>query len=104
MSERMVSDIGGLPAGEIPKEDRRLFFWERQMLAMFNELQARKLVTRDEERRALEEMSGAYHKRSGHYQRRLDGMLRLLAEKGVVNADDVEKRTREILARGTRDA
>jgi hypothetical protein len=104
MSERMVSDIAGLPAGTVPKQDRRLLFWERQMLATFNALQARKVVTRDEERRALEEMTEEYHKRAGHYQRRLDGMIRLLVEKGLVRADEVEARTRDILARGSRDA
>jgi hypothetical protein len=31
-------------------------------------------------------------------------MIRLLVEKGLVRADEVEARTRDILARGTRDA
>lgn len=101
MSERLISDIGGLPAGKIPLEEKPLF-WEKQMLATFRLLQQRGLVTRDEDRRALEELSPEHYRNSSHYPLRLDAMIRLLIEKGIITAGEVEDRTRKILAEGTR--
>ena len=73
------------------------------MIATFNVLQAKKLVVTDEFRRSVEEMPADYYKNSTFYGRRLDGMARLLIEKGLLDEDALEVRTREILAAGTRD-
>jgi nitrile hydratase len=102
MVERLISDIGGLPAGEIPREEKPLF-WEKQMLATFRLLQQRGLVTRDEDRRTLEEIPPEQYKASTHYPLRLEGMIRLLIEKRVITAAELAARTQEIMARGTRD-
>jgi hypothetical protein len=48
-------------------------------------------------------MPADYYANSTFYGRRLDGMIRLLIEKGVVDADAFDKRAQEILAAGTRD-
>jgi len=48
-------------------------------------------------------MPADYYANSTFYGRRLDGMVRLLIEKGVIDADTIEARTREILESGTRD-
>jgi nitrile hydratase subunit beta len=102
MVERLISDIGGLPAGEIPREEKPLF-WEKQMLATFRLLQQLGLVTRDEDRRTLEEIPPEQYKASTHYPLRLEGMIRLLIEKRVITAAELVARTQEIMARGTRD-
>lgn len=103
MTERLVSDIGGLPAGEVPREERRQLFWEKQLIAVVNLLSARLDITLDEFRRAVEEMPPDEYAKSYLYGRRLDGWLRLLIERGVIDADVHRARTREILASGTRD-
>jgi len=78
MVDKLVTDIGGEPAGAVPQEDRDQLFWEKQMIAAFNLLQVKGVVVTDEFRRTL-------------------------IEKGVLDADTFDKRAQEILAAGTRD-
>lgn len=103
MAERLVTDIGGDPAGEVPHDDRKQLFWEKQMIATFNLLQVDKVVATDEFRRTVEEMSPEYYRNSTFYGRRLEGIVKLLIEKGVVAPEELDTRTREILEAGTRD-
>ncbi|WP_171054167.1 SH3-like domain-containing protein [Arenibacterium halophilum] len=103
MSTRLVSDIGGKPAGDIPREERRQLFWEKQLIAVVNLLSSKLDITLDEFRRAVEEMSEEEYGRSYLYGRRLDGWLRLLFENGTIDADAHAARTAQILASGSRD-
>lgn len=103
MSERLISDLGGKPAGDIPREERRQLFWEKQMIAVVNLLSAKLDITLDEFRRAAEEMTPEEYAKSYLYGRRLDGWLRLLIERGTIDAETHRKRTEHILASGTRD-
>ena len=103
MTDKLTTDIGGEPAGAVPREEREPVFWEKQMIATFNVLQVKKLVVTDEFRRTVEEMPVDYYRNSTFYGRRLDGMIRLLIEKGLVDEAAFETRAREILAAGTRD-
>ena len=59
--------------------------------------------TTDEFRRKVEEMSPEEYRNSTFYGRRLDGMVGLLIEKGVIDERALEERTRTILEAGTRD-
>jgi Nitrile hydratase, alpha chain len=34
MAGRLVTDIGGFEAGEVPKEERPPLFWQRQLMAV----------------------------------------------------------------------
>jgi hypothetical protein len=103
MVERLISDIGGLPAGEVPREEVPQLFWEKQMIAMFNVLWSKGVFNLDEFRRMVESTPPEEYKRSTFYGRRLDGMTDLLIEKGLVVRQDLAARTEEILRRGTRD-
>ena len=103
MTDKLITDIGGEDAGTVPRDDYDMLFWEKQMIATFNVLQVKKLVATDEFRRVVEEMSPEYYKNSTFYGRRLDGIVALLIEKGIVDRDALEARTKEILAAGTRD-
>jgi hypothetical protein len=103
MSERLISDLGGKPAGDIPRDERRQLFWEKQLIAVVNLLSARLDITLDEFRRAVEEMAPEDYAKSYLYGRRLDGWLRLLIERGTIDADEHRARTEKILASGTRD-
>lgn len=103
MTDRLITDIGGLPAGDIPREEHRMLYWQKQMIATFNVLQDKKLVVTDEFRRKVEEMSEAAYKASTFYGRRLDGIAGLLIEKGLLTGEELDARTRQILKEGTRD-
>ena len=103
MVERLITDIGGLPAGEIPREDVPQLFWEKHMMAMFNVLWRKGVFTLDEFRRKVEESSLDEYNSSTFYGRRLDGMTDLLVEKGIIDRDELARRTERILQEGTRD-
>jgi len=103
MTERLISDIGGLPAGEVPREEVPQLYWEKHMIAMFNVLWDKGVFNLDEFRRRVEETSPEDYKRSTFYGRRLDGMTDLLVEKGIIDRAELTARTDEILRAGTRD-
>ena len=103
MAERLVTDIGGDPAGEVPRAEREPLFWERQMIATYNVLQDHGILVTDEIRRTVEEMSGEAYGASTFYGRRLDALVALMVEKGILTADEIAARTEAILRRGTRD-
>ncbi|TCT04752.1 SH3-like domain-containing protein [Aquabacter spiritensis] len=103
MADRLITDVGGLPAGEVPREEVPQLYWEKLMIAMFNVLVAKGFLTLDEFRRAVEEMSPETYRKTSFYNRRLDCIARLLDEKGLISADVLARRTDAILAAGTRD-
>ena len=103
MTERLNSDIGGLPAGEVPREEIPQLFWEKHMIAMFNVLRAKGVFNLDELRRIVETAPPEEYKRSSFYGRRIDGMAELLIEKKIINRDELTARTEDILRKGTRD-
>jgi hypothetical protein len=101
MAERLVTDIGGFEAGEVPKQEQPPLFWQRQLMAVFNLLwREKRILNLDEFRRKMEEMSPADYAGFGFYTRRLEGVIGLLAEKGVLRAEEVEARTQQILRDG----
>jgi hypothetical protein len=103
MAERLITDLGGLPAGDIPREEYPMVFWEKQMIATFNLLWDKGIFNLDEFRRMVESIDAELYKHSNFYRRRLDGMIDLLVEKHLLDADELEARTQKILSEGTRD-
>jgi hypothetical protein len=103
MTERLITDIGGLPAGEVPREEVPQLYWEKHMMAMFNALRDKGVLNLDEFRRRVEEMSPEDYQRSTFYGRRLDGVADLLVEKGIIDRAELAARTERILRAGTRD-
>ena len=104
MADRLITDIGGLPAGEIPRDERPPVFWEQQMIATFNLIreEKRRLTNLDELRRAVEQMSPAEYGKYSFYGRRLEATINLLVEKNVIDRSELDRRTDEILKKGTR--
>jgi hypothetical protein len=105
MTDRLITDVGGLPAGEVPREDRPPVFWQRQMIATFNLLrdEKRRIANLDEIRRTVEEFTADDYNRLGFYERRLEGIINLLEEKGILTRQEVEARADKIMSEGTRD-
>jgi nitrile hydratase len=103
MVERLITDVGGLPADEVPRQEVPQLFWEKHMIAMFNVLWSKGVFNLDEFRRAVEQMTPDEYKASTFYGRRLDGMTNLLVEKGIIDRADLEARTELVLREGTRD-
>jgi nitrile hydratase len=103
MAERLITDVGGFEAGEVPREERPPLFWERQLIAVLNVLRQQRVLNLDEFRRKVEELRPQDYARLGFYVRRLEAIAGLLVEKGVLTADEIEARTQHILRQGTRD-
>jgi nitrile hydratase subunit beta len=103
MAERLITDIGGLPDGAVPREEVPQLFWEKHMIAMFNVLRDKGVFNLDELRRSVEGMRPDDYKHSTFYGRRLDGMTDLLVEKGVIDRAELAARAEKILREGTRD-
>lgn len=103
MADRLITDIGGDPAGAIPREEREPLFWERQMIATYNVLQVHGILVTDEIRRTVEEMSKEEYNASTFYGRRLDALADIVISKGIFTAEELKERTHDILRQGTRD-
>jgi len=91
-----VHDLGGMQGfGPIEREENEPPFhaaWEAAVLEVMRAAGSRGLFNIDELRHAIERMSPAHYLRATYYEKWLDGMTRLLAEKGVVSRDELEAR------------
>lgn len=98
---RGYHDIGGDPAGPIPKEQLPWQHWEKQVEAIRSILGdgSRRLVSLDELRHGFESFGPDKYRELSFYRRRLDSMLDILERKGVVTRAEVMQRAKEIQAR-----
>lgn len=91
-----VHDLGGMHGfGPVEREPNEPVFhgrWEAVMVAVQRAGRAADLYTIDEFRHAIERMDPAHYLGSSYYEHWLDGIARLLAEKGVVTAEELEAR------------
>jgi len=93
-------DIGGLTAGEIDPAEEPIEFWHKQNEAMRGLLgdPLRRMVTVDEMRRAFETFGEDKYNRLSFYERRLEAMLDILTEKGLIDREAFMKRVDAALA------
>src|SRR4030095_693052 len=86
-----VHDLGGMQGfGPVEREENEPVFhaeWEAAGLAMMGAAGARGLFNIDEFRHGIERMAPAHYLRATYYEKWLDGVTRVLVEKGVVGAE-----------------
>lgn len=91
-----VHDLGGMQGfGPIEREENEPPFhaaWEAAVLAMMRAGGSRGLFNIDEFRHGIERMEPAHYLRASYYEKWLDGITRLLVEKGVVSASELVTR------------
>ncbi|WP_375464225.1 nitrile hydratase [uncultured Methylobacterium sp.] len=89
---RGYHDIGGEAAGPIPRLDLPWLDWERRVEAIRNLLgdSTRRIVSLDEMRRGFESFGSETYRSLSFYRRRLEAMIDVLAEKGVVTRAELE--------------
>jgi hypothetical protein len=82
-------DIGGLTAGEIDPAEEPIEFWHKQNEAMRGLLgdPLRRMLTVDEVRRAFESFGEEKYNTLSFYERRLEAMLDILTEKGLIDRE-----------------
>lgn len=85
-------DIGGDPAGPVPRMELEWRDWEKRVEAIRNLLgdSTRRLVSLDEMRRGFESFGVEKYKVLSFYRRRLEAMIDILEEKGVLTRAEVE--------------
>ncbi|MEO3416094.1 nitrile hydratase [Roseovarius sp. CAU 1744] len=86
-------DIGGESAGTIPKEELPWLHWEKQVEAIRNLLGdgTRRIVSLDEMRRGFESFGEEKYKKYSFYRRRLEAMIDILVEKGVITRAELDR-------------
>ena len=98
-----VHDLGGMHGfGRVEPEANEPVFheaWEAVVYAIMRASLGTGLYNLDEFRHGVERMDPAHYLRSGYYEHWLDGIARVLTEKGVIAADELEKRTEFFAAR-----
>lgn len=100
-SMRGYHDIGGDTAGIIPREELPFLHWEKQTEAIRNLLGdgTRRIVSLDEMRHGFESFGEDRYKKYSFYRRRLEAMIDVLLDKGVIDQNELDaaiKRTRAI--------
>ena len=97
-AERRTHDMGGQPAGPVELREHATEPWEKLITAMVGSLRGRGLMTVDELRRAIEDLSPEDYEKP-YFQRWSAAIIDLWEEKGLVSRDEVEARMSEIRKR-----
>ncbi len=101
-----VHDLGGRPNDEpIDRSEHVLADWERKIDAMVSLMTRKKLIRVDEHRRAIESLPAERYESMAYYERWAHGLEQLMIEKGIVSAEEMEKKVGEVRTRyrdGTR--
>lgn len=89
---RGYHDIGGKTAGEIPKDELPWMHWEKQTEAVRDLLGdgTRRIISLDEMRRGFESFGAEKYAKHSFYRRRLEAMLDVLIEKGVITQAEMD--------------
>jgi nitrile hydratase len=92
-----VHDLGGMQGfGPVEREvDEPVFHaaWEAAVVAMMRAGGGRGVYNIDEFRHSIERMNPSHYLRATYYEKWLDGIARILVEKGVVSEEDLRART-----------
>jgi len=88
-----VHDMGGMHGmGPVEHEEDEPVFhgeWESRMFAMNNAVSALGVRNIDESRHARERMNPAKYLSSSYYEIWLDGLVRILSEKGLISEEEL---------------
>jgi hypothetical protein len=89
-----VHDMGGSPGGPIDKNQHEVEDWERLADAINSALGKKGIQSTDELRRAIESLEN--YRDLSYYERWVAATEKLLVEKGVLAAGEIDERTAEI--------
>lgn len=101
MTTRLISDLGGLPAGSIDRSEHEPTMTERRIDAMMILLRAkpRSFWVSDENRRTIESLEPTTYTESAYYERWVLAMKSLLLEKGILTEAELDEKVSEVRSR-----
>ncbi len=95
-----VHDLGGRPNDQpIDRSEHALADWERKIDALVSLMTRKKLIRVDEHRRAIESLPAERYEALTYYERWAYGLEQLMIEKGVVSAEELDRKVAEVQAR-----
>lgn len=86
---RRHHDMGGLAAGPIDHHEHDLAPWEKKADAIVRLLLAKRLMTLDEMRRAIEELGPGAYDELPYFERWIRATTNVLLEKGVLHVHEL---------------
>jgi nitrile hydratase len=90
-------DMGGRPNDEsLNLEEHALADWEVVADAVAQALGAKGIRSTDESRRAIEDMPPSDYLSLGYYERWVKGTEQLLFEKGILAAEEIDRKVAEL--------
>lgn len=100
MDGRRWHDMGGFPAGEVPKDSHDFALWEKRVDALMVLCGAKGHFTVDGLRRALEDMGQEAFENHTYYERWIAAINQNLIEAGVYSIEELGARMDAVKARG----
>ena len=95
-----MHDLGGLSAGPVERDEHDPSLAERRVDALMMLLMGHGVFNVDEMRRTIESLPRDVYERHDYYERWLLTLERLLIEKGVLTAEEIEARLRDQVRHG----
>ena len=89
-------DLGGEPAGPVPKEEHELQLWEKRIEALLVLLTRRQILRIDENRRGLESIGKDVYMSLSYAERRILSISNNLILKGIITVDELASKLAEI--------
>jgi nitrile hydratase subunit beta len=90
-------DMGGRPSDEkLDTHEHPLADWEVLADAVSMALSAKGIRRTDESRRAMEDLPATEYLSLSYYERWVRGAEQLLTEKGILSADDIDRKMAEL--------
>ena len=100
---RRHHDMGGTPGGPVDTSTHEPALWEKRVDAVRNLLGDKKLLSTDEHRRHIEDLTPEDYDRLSYYERWILSLSNHLIEKGVFTADELGRKMAEVEAREAKD-
>jgi hypothetical protein len=94
--DRLPNDIGGLPAERFRRVEHGMLPWEKRCHALADVLDAHKLISTEEKRRAVEALGADLISKLSYYERWALAFAHLLFAKQVITPDELARRMQEV--------
>ena len=106
MSGRGPHDLGGLPAGKVQRTEHDYADWERRVDALAVLLWGikggKKRMTVDELRKNIEALPPDAYEKLSYYERWVKSLSDTLIQRGVISAEELERKMAEVEKRDSR--
>lgn len=101
MTNRAITDLGGLPASEVDTHEHEPTLTERRIDAMMMLMRSkpRAFWGADENRRTIESLTPEFYEGSAYYERWVVAMRSLLVEKGILTEAEITAKLDEVRRR-----